>query len=264
MIKPVALMIAPLALLAASTVAVAKETPSAHLYGPQPSWEQFRAIGEAGIRERMLDPDSARISWVSGFFKGEYKPLLEARVYGYVACGTVNARNRLGGYAGTASFVVVIDYDRVLLADIDKERFRPAFAYCTKELAAGRMPPVPGGVTQSVSAPLSSGLSSGSSSPSGSTSPSNAVTTNAAPTTLVSAGSGMTLMAMPDGAYIRAVVPGSLAAAAGLKPGMVVASVNAIPLAGMGDAMLKVIDAAGTGASLAIVGGMTVRLGEKR
>ena len=42
---------------------------------------------------------------------------------------------------------------------------------------------------------------------------------------------------------------------------MVIGAVNAIPLAGMGDAMLKVVDAAGSVATLSIVGGKTLKLG---
>lgn len=68
---------------------------------------------------------------------------------------------------------------------------------------------------------------------------------------------------MPDGAYITAVAPGSPAAVAALAPGMVITSVNAIPLAGMGDAMLKVVDAAGSNAALALIGGRTIKLGSK-
>ena len=68
---------------------------------------------------------------------------------------------------------------------------------------------------------------------------------------------------MPDGAYVADVKAGSAAATAGLKPGMVIAAVNAIPLAGMGDAMLKVVDAAGADAALTVVGGKAVKLGAK-
>lgn len=68
---------------------------------------------------------------------------------------------------------------------------------------------------------------------------------------------------MPDGAYVSAVAPGSPAATADLKPGMVISSVNAIPLAGMGDAMVRVIDAAGPTAELTIVGGRSFNLGKR-
>jgi hypothetical protein len=44
---------------------------------------------------------------------------------------------------------------------------------------------------------------------------------------------------------------------------MVIATVNAIPLAGMEDAMLQVVGAAGNNASLGMVGGRTVTLGAK-
>ncbi len=82
-------------------------------------------------------------------------------------------------------------------------------------------------------------------------------------TTTTAGSSGLTLRAMPDGAYITAVTPGSPAAAAALAPGMVIASVNAIPLAGMGDAMGRIVDAAGPGATLTLIGGKAITLGKK-
>ena len=72
---------------------------------------------------------------------------------------------------------------------------------------------------------------------------------------------GLAVHAMPEGAYIAAVTAGSIAEKAGLKPGMVITSVNAIPLAGMSEAMTRVVDAAGTAATLTLVGGATIRLG---
>jgi hypothetical protein len=244
---------ATIALLATPASGADKNKP-AHLFGPEPSWDQFRTIAEAGVRERMIDPESARITWKGGFFKGEYKPFLSARVEGYIACGSVNARNRLGGYTGATTFVVVIDYDRVLLADIDGVAGGMVAQQCLKASAEGRLPPVPGGATAAIVTEV----------PTSNTSvPATAGSAPATPVTVSSASSGLTLRAMPDGAYVASVAPASLAALAGLKPGMVVASVNAIPLAGMGDAMLKVVDAAGPAATLAIVGGKTVKLGAR-
>ena len=74
---------------------------------------------EAAIVSRLIDPESARVTWLTGFYKGEFKQFLSPRIGGYIACGSVNARNRLGGYTGATVFVVVIDYGRALLADID-------------------------------------------------------------------------------------------------------------------------------------------------
>lgn len=243
---------ATMTLLATPLAAADKNKPE-HLYGSEPTWEQFRAIAEAGIQARLIDPESARISWSAGFFKGMFRPFLEGRYYGYVACGTVNARNRMGGYAGASGFVVVVDYDRVLYADIERVPGGLVEAPCAKMARAGQFPPLPtDAVATSVIGAAPAAVAAAVNSASA-----------AAPAPILSAASGLGLRAMPDGAYISAVAPGSPAALAGLKPGMVVASVNAIPLAGMGDAMIKVVDAAGATAALAIVGGRTVTLGAK-
>lgn len=216
---------------AMAAAAGAKDKKPEHVYGPPPAWERYREMAEAAIKGRLIDPESARIEWLGQYQKGGFKPFLEGRVFGYAGCGTVNARNRMGGYVGRTSFVVVIDNDRVLFAEIDSKPGGMIADQCGAAVRAGLLAPLPA--------------------------PGTTATAVAAP---ANARTGLTLRAMPDGAYIAAVAPISPAATAGLKPGMVIASVNAIPLAGMGDAMLKVVDAAGTSAALAIVGGKTVTL----
>ena len=214
------------------------------MFGPPPDWATFRQMAETDVAARLIDPESARFSWSGGYYKGAFKPFLSARVTGYVACGLVNAKNRMGGYTGYGSFVVVIDYDRVLYAEVDRGTGVGLIGMaCGKAQQQGLIPPLPAGAAGTTS----TGTAAGS--------------TDA---TVTSASSGLTLRAMPDGAYVSAVATGSPAAAAGMKPGMVVTSVNAIPLAGMGDAMLKVMDAAGAGAALTLVGGTAVRLGSRQ
>lgn len=230
------------ALSLAASPALADKQKVDHVYGPEPSWDEFRQIGEAAIIARLIDPESARITWRTGIYKGGFTPLFAHRVSGYAACGSVNAKNRMGGYTGATTFVVVIDYGRALLAEMDTRAGGLYDAACAKAIAAGKVPAPPSSAGEHGTA-SSTALSDTSSPP------------------LANAATGLTLRAMPDGAYVAAVVPGSPAATAGLKPGMVVSSVNAIPLAGMGDAMLKVVDAAGPDASLKLVGGTTIKLG---
>lgn len=211
-----------------------------HLYGPPPTWEQYRRIAEANIARRLVDPESARITWLGQYHKGEWKPFMQGRVAGYVACGTVNGRNRMGGYAGAVGFVTVIDYDRVIFAELDSRAGGMIAESCDRAVAAGILPPLP--------------IATGSTA---------AAAGESTAETILSSASGLTLRAMPDGAYVSAVAPGSAAARAALKPGMVITSVNAIPLAGMGDAMLKILEAAGSKATLTLVGGKTLTLGER-
>jgi len=217
-----------LAMLLASGGVVAKERP-APVYGPAPVWQAYRERGERAIISRLIDPDSAKISWLGGYYQGEYKPFLEPRVSGYVACGLVNAKNRMGGYTGDRAFVVVIDNDLLRYVDIDNKENGLVAAQCVAAMQKGLLPPVPAG-------PATAQLVS--------------------PT-------GLTLKAMPEGAYVSAVAPGSMAHKAGLRPGMVIETINAIALQNMGEAMIKVIDAAGGNASLGLVGGKIIKMGEQ-
>lgn len=228
-------------LLAIPSLALAakKEEPP-YPYGPTPAWQSFRSLSEAAILARLVDPNSAKINWLSGPHKSVYKPLLERRVHGYVACGTVNARNRMGGYTGAQTFVVVIDFDRVLYVDIDNRPTGLVTENCMAALSSGALPPVP---DEAAPQPISGQLAADA----------------ADPTTAI----GLSLRAMPEGAYVSAVAPGSAADRTGLKPGMVITTVNAIPLKDMGEAMLKIVEAARPNASLSIIGGHTMRLGDQ-
>lgn len=235
--------LAATALLMAAAPAAADKPRYDHVYGPEPSWDEFRQLGEAAITARLIDPESARITWLSGIHKGGIKPILSSYFEGYVACGSVNARNRMGGYTGARVFVVVIDYGRALLADIDHGSSRVYDETCAKALNTGLFPPVP-------DAELTRrGAGSASAAP------------TSADAVSVANAAGLALRSMPEGAYVAAVTPGSPAQLSGLKPGMVITSVNAIPLAGMGEAMRKVVDAAGNAATLSLVGGATIKLG---
>lgn len=69
----------------------------------------FRRNAEATIKSTLIDPGSAQIEWPYGFTYGTWKPFLKKRVSGYLTCGRVNARNRMGGYVGATAFVIVLD-----------------------------------------------------------------------------------------------------------------------------------------------------------
>ena len=73
-----------------------------------PDWAVLRRGAESALRARLIDPDSARFDWQYGFALGTWKPIFAKAVEGYWTCGTVNARNRMGGYTGNATFVVVV------------------------------------------------------------------------------------------------------------------------------------------------------------
>lgn len=94
-------------LLAISTSAhAAKEPPPLEPTTP-PDWSVVRQQVETRLLSQLVDPGSAKIAWPYGFRWGGYKPMLQKRVHGYVTCGTVNSKNRMGGYVGASPFVVV-------------------------------------------------------------------------------------------------------------------------------------------------------------
>lgn len=75
----------------------------------EPDQAQFRRVAEQAVVSRLIDPDSARIEWPYGFMNGTWKPVFQKKIEGYWTCGRVNAKNRMGGYTGNTSFVVVLD-----------------------------------------------------------------------------------------------------------------------------------------------------------
>jgi Short C-terminal domain len=98
------------AMLLIATPAVAKESasppaePSTH-----PEWTKIRDQGLSTVTSGFFDPGSAVINWTSGFQWGYYKPIIGRRTYAWVACGTINAKNRLGGYVGASPFFIAAD-----------------------------------------------------------------------------------------------------------------------------------------------------------
>lgn len=228
-----------LAAAAMASPASAQADPN-HVYGPDPGWAKFRQVAEAGVIARLIDPESARISWLSGYSKNGFKPAFSRRIHGYVACGTVNARNRMGGYAGATTFIVVVDFDRTLFVNLDGRPGGMQSEMCEQQIVAGRLPPVPRDEPSSAASASMDGSNS----------------STAAASTM-----GITVRPMPEGAYVASVQPNSAASAAGLTAGMVISSINGLPLSGMGDAMAKVVAAAGAGATLTVIGGKTITLG---
>lgn len=54
---------------------------------------------------------------------------------------------------------------------------------------------------------------------------------------------GLTIRAMPEGAYVAMVAPGSVGERAGVSAGMVITAINGIALAGLGPNMIKLFAA---------------------
>lgn len=60
-------------------------------------FDEEKAIIAKAVMGELTDPESARFKWVP-------LPAIGAKVY----CGLVNSKNRLGGYAGDAPYIVFL------------------------------------------------------------------------------------------------------------------------------------------------------------
>jgi Short C-terminal domain len=102
----------------------------------QPDYRLLRSASERGVLGRLIDPNSAIIelpydyiygTWTSGFGR--------TSVEGFITCGTVNARNRMGGYTGSTYFVSVVNETGIaLFTDMDSSSspyFRPVDQGCS-------------------------------------------------------------------------------------------------------------------------------------
>lgn len=80
----------------------------------KPDWAVIREQGEGQLKNMLFDPGSAQIQYSSGFQWGYLKPIIGRRTHGWIACGSVNAKNRLGGYVGAEGFYIHVDAGRVV------------------------------------------------------------------------------------------------------------------------------------------------------
>ncbi len=202
--------------IASPAIAKTDPEPPDYFYGDPPGWDRFKELGESAVRNILIDPDSARFEWPYGYRQGGWKLFLGRMIHGYTACGYVNARNRMGGYTGRSFFVVVIDRDRVLHADIGKSGSLDFVSNGCSEGIKRRMFP--------------------------------AVTAMIAKETPVTDGEtiwGFRFLPTQDGALVVAVEPGKAAAIARLRGDTLITHVNGIGLAGLGDAMSRLFSAAG-------------------
>lgn len=103
---------APAALDPAEVAAVKSEAA--------PDREAGIAMIESTIRNSLKDPDSAQFVWPNDFVQGWYQRPFGKRYYGWITCGTVNAKNSYGGYAGRTAAVGVIRSGVVVEANIDE------------------------------------------------------------------------------------------------------------------------------------------------
>jgi hypothetical protein len=96
-------------LVLAAVPASAKDKAPPPEPAQHPDWASVRDQGLSGLTSALFDPASAQINWSSGFRWGFAKPVIGRRTHGWIACGSLNAKNRLGGYVGAEPFWILAD-----------------------------------------------------------------------------------------------------------------------------------------------------------
>lgn len=106
-----------LALVAACASPPTDDQVRAANTGPYPT--NYEQIVKDNFATSLFDPYSAVFSFTRTPTKGYGgSPVAGAKI-GWIVCGTVNAKNRMGGYVGTKPFVVVISNGAVIHREID-------------------------------------------------------------------------------------------------------------------------------------------------
>lgn len=192
------------ALLLAASAAASKDLTNPDI-GRPPAWDKFKEVAEAEVRSKLVDPTSAEFEWPHGYTAGYLKPLLSKRIRGYWTCGLVNSKNRMGGFAGRAYFVVIIAHDAAIYTELGQQgRYDPTAARCAAALSKGILPPASEMLTN--------------------TGWEHAENEEGA--------IGMEVRFGPVGVLVATVVEGGAAAEAGVRPGMIITHLNGIKLVG--------------------------------
>lgn len=99
----------------------AKSTPPPAEPAEHPNWGQTANRGVEMVKSTLIDPGSAQVTWSSGFQWGYIKPIIGRRKFGWIACGSINAKNRMGGYAGAEGYLVFVDVNGTITATLLSE-----------------------------------------------------------------------------------------------------------------------------------------------
>jgi len=217
-----------LALLASSSsipsAAAAREIqpPSGFDFGPRPDWAQSKQLIEDAVRSGLIDPDSAQFEWPFGFKQGSWQVMFGSRYWGWVVCGIVNAKNRFGGYVGRSNFVAVMRNGEIVY----RELADGPGGFVSGQCARVNLPPAPSEKVASLGY-----------------------------------GYGFFSKQIPDGLFIVSVIPGSPAAIAGVKAGMVLTGVNGISLRGLSEDVTGGIVSGSEGvATFTFAGGAVIKM----
>lgn len=94
-----------------SSVAVCAEPIQPQGLSDSPDWGVVARQSVQMLKSDLADPESAQIEWQSGFTWGFIKPLIGRRIPVWIACGTINAKNRMGGYVGAQEMYAYVMQD---------------------------------------------------------------------------------------------------------------------------------------------------------
>ena len=198
-----------LVLAAALTViAVPSIAKEEYVYGPEPDWAHYNGLGETALRAQLPDPDNWSVSWPYGYMQARWWH--KGKMPGWLTCGIMAAKVPAPGQRSPVMFVAVIDYDKVLMIDISQKYSNSLVNVACADFARqGKLPPA---------------------------------SLRPAALDLAVARIGLMIRPMPEGAYVVATAAGSASNRAGLTPGTVITKANGIALAGLGEAMTKILD----------------------
>lgn len=119
--------LALIATLLVSTPALAKApAPPPDEPAEHPDFAIAAKQGLATMTGRLFDPGSAQFTWASGFAWTYVKPIFGKKRWAWVACGSVNAKNRLGGYVGATPMWIAVDPSGAVTVSDDDMIITPA------------------------------------------------------------------------------------------------------------------------------------------
>jgi hypothetical protein len=85
--------------------------------GPLPS--NYEQLVKDNFATSLFDPYSAVYSFTQTPFRGYAGNAVDGAKIGWIVCGTVNAKNRMGGYVGARPFLFVISNGAVIGREIE-------------------------------------------------------------------------------------------------------------------------------------------------
>ena len=133
-----AIALSLLAFLATPNAAKAQSSNGQLDQGSQREIEWMRVVVQK-LTSLLIDPASARVSLPYGFTPTPTTwKVWGVPMTGYFTCGTVNSRNRFGGYAGEAIFLAHIAMNGEVNTTLDSDKTPHLARVC----GSGGLPPI--------------------------------------------------------------------------------------------------------------------------